>query len=236
MTRWMAVMVIGAGMLVAASGASLGQNAGANQGGGAGGGGPQLTPEQQEQVQALQSVRDQAIQNMQNQGIDPQQMGNQIRQQMQNGTFDPGSFIQQLQQQGIINQGMLQQVQGAAQSLTLSTVRQALASPDDEWAILQPKLQRLLSARADADQNVTINVAVRFISGSNQDTPAQAAMKDLQAEFDNPQGTTARLAEKLLVWRQLHARAKAELQAAIDDLTGLLTLRQEAILVNIGLL
>ncbi len=238
--RMLAATLITAAALCAGQMALRAQDAGPNQGaqdqGGGGGGGPQLTPAQQEQVQALQNMRDQVIQNMQNAGVDPQALRDQVRQQMQNGTFDPQALGQQLMNQGIISPDLINQARGTVQTLSLSIIRQSLASPDDEWAILQPKLQRVLNARADYDRNSGNAGALRFVTGQNQQTDSTRAMDALNQELDDPQSPPGRLAEKLQVWRDAHANAKKELDFSVEDLRGLLTLRQEAILTNIGLL
>src|SRR6185312_15920327 len=46
-------------------------------------------PAQDQMIQDMRDAAAQAQQNMQQQGIDPQQFGQQLMQQMQNGTLDP---------------------------------------------------------------------------------------------------------------------------------------------------
>lgn len=62
------------------------------------------------------------------------------------------------------------------------------------------------------------------------------AQRDLRAVLESADSSEADIAKKLAVYRKLRERARADLEAAQKDMKSLLTERQEAVLVNAGLL
>ena len=198
-------------------------------------------PAQDAMIQQMQEMAAQARQNMEQQGIDPQQFGQQLMQQFQSGTLDPQALQQQLIDNGIISEQLMTRMQSTAQQLALNAIRRQLASTDEEWNILLPKMQRLVAAIADVGQlgptNMTTTASLRLMLGGQANaTPVTTAMKTLQETLEDPNSTTEQINRKLTDWRTLHEAAKVELSNSREDLRILLTLRQEAILLTMGVL
>jgi len=188
----------------------------------------------------IQQLRD----NMNNAGVTPRDLIQQAGQQMQNGTFDPQAFGQQLQQQGIINQGMLDQLnqmrnqaQNFNQQRQMTTLQQQLNASDEEWGVLGPRIQRILDLTNDLGQ-ANGNVAVRAGVGAAQASagPVAKALAELKAALQDENAAEAEVTAKLTAYRGVRQRALAELSSARQDLLGVVTLRQEAILLNLTIL
>jgi Spy/CpxP family protein refolding chaperone len=107
-----------------------------------------------------------------------------------------------------------------------------LKATDDEWKILQPKIEKVFNAQRDASGGF-----FGFRRGgdnNNQDeptTPVAKALRDLRQALDNDKASADELASKLKALREAKEKAKVEVQAAQKDLKEVLTQRQEAVLV-----
>src|SRR5947207_8954773 len=99
---------------------------------------------------AAQQMRMTIFQNMAAKGIDPQEFFGQIRQQIQDGTFDPAELQQSMIDKGIIDKQMATQMQATMQSAAMNRIKQQLNASDAEWKVLQPKVQKVLLALAAA--------------------------------------------------------------------------------------
>jgi|SRR5665213_1201162 len=123
----------------------------------------------------------------------------------------------------------------------LARLKDALESPDVEFKILQPKLLRVMVLTYQ--QSIGFSGISRPPRGLNgpvatvlPPSEVQKARMDLQDALDNKDVTTGEIVEKLKVVRSARLRARGELQSAQSDLRDFLTLRQEAVLVGMGLL
>jgi len=146
--------------------------------------------------------------------------------------------------------------------------KDALGATDDEWKVLQPKLEKVMSAQRDARSG-----GMGFPGGfggrggpgggpggapgggpggqggpggggqggnrgadtANQ-TPVAKATADLRTTIDNKSASSEEIGKKLTALREAREKAKADLVAAQKDLKELLTQRQEATLVMMGML
>ena len=233
------VLVMSVALLASRAGAQ-GFGGGAGGGGGFGGGGGQISEEQAQLFQEMQGNFQQIMENMQAKGIDPQEVGQQMFQQIQDGTFDPDEFQQSLIDKGVLDQAMVNRMQGTTQKLMLSGIRQQLGSTDDEWKVLLPKMQRLVAAMSEVGQmggglQSGANGMMRLMGGRSNG-PTAKAWKELRAAMAEKQILDAQLAIKLRAWRDAHEQAKKDLVTAQEELRNVLTLRQEAILVGYGIL
>jgi hypothetical protein len=210
----------------------------------------QVDPNQNPVGNILQQLQD----NMNNAGVTPQDIVQTARQQMQDGTFDPQSFTQQLQNAGIINQGMLDQIgqarnqfQQRGQQQQMASLQVLLNSPDDEWAILSVKIQRVMELNADLGQvssPMTQQRNVRLVGGQGQGaqgqqqglTPFGKALADLQNLLRDPNSSESEVAAKLALYREARHHVESDLNSARADLLAVVTLRQEAILLNMDVL
>ena len=71
---------------------------------------------------------------------------------------------------------------------------------------------------------------------SAQQSPVEVKAKELQASVDNKSAAADELKLKLAALREARAQAKADMLAAQEELRELLTVRQESILVMMGVL
>jgi hypothetical protein len=155
---------------------------------------------------------------------------------------------------------MVQQFIDRIQQRMLDNVQNQLGSSDDEFAALKPFVQKVLTQQM-VTQTARANVMMRmFAAGQGagnaaggpagggprfnigsmlnggQPSALQTAVEDLQAAIDNPDTPIGVYESKLAEYRDAKAKADADMAAAQDALRNLLTQRQEAILVTMGLL
>jgi hypothetical protein len=192
-----------------------------------------ITPEQME---AMMTLGQQMLQNAQALGLNDATLSAEFEREMANGT-DPGELYQRLLvDRGLISPEQLNQVFGIMGNVAIATVRKQLASSDEEWAIVEIKLKRVVVAMADADPDGFGRLTGRLLGGMKAQSPMEKARRDLREAVANPNTAEQRFHIILDTWHREHAKAKAELATAREDLTRILTLRQEAILLNIGVL
>jgi len=233
--------------------------------GGAGPGGFQIDPAMAQQFQQMQEMGQSVMQNMQNSGVDPQQFfQEQFQNQIQNGNFDPTAIQQSLVDKGFMTQDQMDQAQNFMTNLQqnlqnqgfggfqqgpnqtnflLNSIRQQLnVAGDDEWGVLAPKIQRVLVDIQDVRQNnpngVSNGIVPRILPPNDQspETPLAKSWRELLEVSQDPQQQDDTIRAKLAAWRQLHASAQSGLNTAQVDLTQFVTLRQEAVLVVMGIL
>jgi hypothetical protein len=170
-------------------------------------------------------------------GVDPAQAQRMFQQFMQNGTVDP-----QLQQ-------LVQQFMSQAQQRAVDTIHEQFRCTDEEWEALEPQVQRLLKAQ--------INTAVsgggmfggmmgmmgnRGGLGSisalfpDQSKELQQAQRELQAALANPEVSAKEVMDKLDAFRAARKQVADALREVQTDLKKQLNMRQEAVLVSLGLM
>ncbi len=199
------------------------------------------TPEQQQIMQQMQDLRMKILDNMQKQGVDPMQFFQQMMSQMQDGTFDINELNQQLIDKGLIDEESLTKVQDSIQKLTLDGIKRDLAVTDDEWAILVPKIKALVLAQAKVGAGTMGGMAGppginAFMAGQHGNNEVVTALRELRAAVRDKTSTDAILTEKLKAVRDARAKVQADVTAAKKELTDIITMRQEAILVHTGLI
>jgi hypothetical protein len=236
--RILAVLALAASLVVGTPFRAQAQQ----QGGGGGFVMPDLSPEEAAQVEQMQAIGQQIFQNIQDSGIDMQQMMQDMAQQYQNGTFDPEAMQQMLIDKGIITQDMMNSMQSSARKLGLASVRRQMNCTDEEWAIIETKIARVIAALGDTNLNKQSGganmggVGSRMLSAPAQNTVAAKAFRDLKAVLREPNSSDTMIITRLQAWRDAYAKAQVELAAAQEDLVKILTLRQEAVLITIGVL
>ena len=196
----------------------------------------QLSPEEQALVDQMQAMRDEVFQNMMNRGMDPQELINQYAEQWQNGTLDPQALMQNLVEQGLTTQDRIAGLTGSARNAALSNIRRELGSSDEEWGVISPKLQRVVAAISDAEQSTLGRLSGRILTGAQGNSPMDNARRQLKEAVEDPNVSVERLTIVLNNWRANLERAKIELADARSDLLRIVTLRQEAILLGMGVL
>jgi len=133
----------------------------------------------------------------------------------------------------------------------MDTLKDKLGATDDEFAAIQPKLEKVMDLQREVNGS-----GMRSLFGGGRRsrgggdggaTPAaststatpsavQAASTDLQTTLDNKDAKPEDIKAKLDAFRDAKTKAKDDLTAAQKDLESVLTQRQEAMLVMMGLL
>jgi hypothetical protein len=139
--------------------------------------------------------------------------------------FDPAQFRQRMMQR----------------------LQTALGASDDEFAVLEPKIDAVVQLRMDVNGGgFGRGMGGRRPGGQDggggappstqPSTPVQAAIQDLRTTLDDDSATPDQIKSKLDTLRQARAQEKTDLSKSEDDLRSLLTQRQEAQLVLFGIL
>ena len=123
----------------------------------------------------------------------------------------------------------------------LDDAKKQLGASDEEWKVIGPKIQKVISARRilTADAPTANPFGPQFgppgfdSPGTNIITQAQA---ELQAVLKDPKHTKKEVEEKVAAVRKARQKARAELEAAHKDLLQMVTSSQEAVLVGLGYL
>jgi hypothetical protein len=194
---------------------------------------------QQAVMQQVRQTFQTIVQNMIAKGIDPRQ----FFQQLQSGA-DPSDIAKQMVDQGLIDQRSLTDLQASVQKLTTGQIRGQLGATDDEWVVLDPMIRKVMTAQA------VVQRARGGMGGGGMgglmggfmavQTPTGAdltrATKTLRAALDAKNVSSEEVNVALATLRNVRSRAAAELVNAQKDLTSAVTVRQEAVLVRLGLL
>lgn len=115
-------------------------------------------------------------------------------------------------------------------------LKEELGATDEEMKVLQPKLEKLNMARRDSGGGFG---GFRGRGGDNDNetlSPAQQASRDLRTTLENKNASAEEIAAKLKAVREARAKAREAVATAQKELKEVLTQRQEAVLVNMGVL
>jgi hypothetical protein len=125
-------------------------------------------------------------------------------------------------------------------------IKEALSPTDDEWKALQPAVEKVVAAGFDeragmrgprrnrpADDN---GANAQPAQPAQPTSDVQAKAQELQTVLDNKDAKPEDIKAKLTALRAARAKAHDALLAARKELTELLTQRQEALLVEMGVL
>ena len=125
-------------------------------------------------------------------------------------------------------------------------LKEELGASDDEWKALQPKIEKVMELERDANggRRGMFGRGRRGGPGGDQATPTptppsspvQEKAQALQKVLDNKDAKPEEVKSALQAYRAARADAKQQLAKAQDDLRGLLTARQESVLVMFGML
>jgi hypothetical protein len=122
----------------------------------------------------------------------------------------------------------------------MDRMKEVLGASDDEWQAIGPKLEKVMQLQRDANGGGGMRMLFRRNQGGDQQqqqpqTPVQQKAKELE---DAIQGNApaADIKAKMQALREARAAARQELTKAQDDLKGLLTQKQEATLLMMGML
>ena len=127
-------------------------------------------------------------------------------------------------------------------------VKEQLGASDEEWQVLQPKVEKIMNAQRDARGGFGFGGMGRrggggFGGGGGGDRSAdqpqsnvEKARNDLRNTLQNKDAAANEIADKLKALREAREKAQQDLQSAQKELKDVLTPRQEAVLVSMGIL
>lgn len=137
-------------------------------------------------------------------------------------------------------------------------MKEQLGLSDDEWKALQPKIEQVQQLRRDASARAFFfgpgggpggpgGPPPGFGGGpggpgrggpdaDRPPSPVQQKLNDLRETLDNKDAKPDDIKAKLAAFRDARDKARADLAKAQEDLRGLLTTRQESVLVIMGTL
>ena len=125
-------------------------------------------------------------------------------------------------------------------------MQQALGSPDDEWTVLAPKVQRVLDAQTQLTAVGNMNTRGGGYGGGGRGAGGvaptggvatiQSTLADLNAILQDPSQGDDAVKARMQAYRDAVKAAQTALKNAQIDLVNFVTLRQEAILINLGYL
>jgi len=121
-------------------------------------------------------------------------------------------------------------------------MKEQLGVSDDEWKVIQPKLEKVQQAQRDARGGGFGGMmggrrGGRGGFGGNQpETPVAKAAQDLRQTLENKDAKSDDILAKLKAYRAARDEARENLAKAQKDLREVLTQRQEAQLVLMGTL
>lgn len=120
---------------------------------------------------------------------------------------------------------------GVATQLDLAQIPAFLGVSPEEWKVLAPRIERIQALQHAVEGKSTNNNTAA--GGRPQPASIQLTFKELQDGFFNQ---SPNLVHQLAAFRAEKAKVTSELAAARTELTGLLTARQETLLVILKIL
>lgn len=128
-------------------------------------------------------------------------------------------------------------------------MRDMVGATPEEWTVLQPRIEKVQTLQREQTTSSFRGYAL-LMGGSDRsrsrtprsgDPNAQPSLleqktKDLQTSVENKETSPEELKMRLAAIRDAKARAKADLARNQEELRQLLTVRQEAVLVMLGVL
>lgn len=125
----------------------------------------------------------------------------------------------------------------------MDRIKEQLGASDEDWKTLQPKIEKITTLQRDSRGFGGGFGRNRGGAGGGADNaPAQPLsdvaqkVKDLQTALDNKDTKPEVIKEKLAALRDARTKSAEEIKKARAELTELLTVRQEAVLVENGIL
>lgn len=140
---------------------------------------------------------------------------------------------------------------GGMQQRMMEMMKTRLGASDDEWKIIEPRLTKVMELQRTAGNMGGMmrgmggmfgrggrrpDVAGRQEAQAAETDPVQKASDSLQETLDKTDASADEIKAKLQAFRDAREKAQQELAKARQDLRDVLTLRQEAQLVLMGML
>ncbi|GIW76864.1 MAG: hypothetical protein KatS3mg104_1927 [Phycisphaerae bacterium] len=134
---------------------------------------------------------------------------------------------------------------GQWQQRMMERLKEELNAPDDEWGVIQPKLEKVMVAQREARAGTIFGGGRRGPGGPGggpgpdrprDDSPVAMAARELRTVLENPNASGEEIDRKLNAYRDARTKANEKLEDARKELREVLTARQEAALVMAGIL
>lgn len=127
------------------------------------------------------------------------------------------------------------------QERMVERMKETLEASDEEWKILKPRVEKVLTLSREARGMAGMaGFARRFRPQAGESAREQTQVEKCQEEvrkvLENKEAKPEEIKQKLTALRKAKEKAKQELAKAQQKLREVLTLRQEARLVLMGLL
>jgi hypothetical protein len=147
---------------------------------------------------------------------------NNGQQRGQRGNFDPAAMRERM----------------------MNGIKERLGATDEEWKVLQPKIEKVMTAQRDGRGGGFTGGRGGRDRGGNNNTNAAAgeqsavakASADLRAALEDKSMSAEEITRRLTVYREAREKSRADRAAAQKELKDVLSARQEAVLVSSGLL
>jgi hypothetical protein len=132
----------------------------------------------------------------------------------------------------------------------MDNIKEQLGASDDEWKVLQPKVEKVMDAQRDARSGgFGFGFGTRGRGGppgggdnnssrtrTTSDSPVARAQQELQKTLENKDASPDDIKSKLAALRDARTQAHENLTKSQAELKDLLTQRQEATMVMMGML
>lgn len=132
----------------------------------------------------------------------------------------------------------------------MNNIKERLGATDDEWKVISPKVEKVMTAQRDARGGG--GGFGGFGGGGRRGgggggggggaadqqptTETGKASADLRTALENKDTPADDIAKKLAAYREARDKGRAQLQASQKELKEILTQRQEAVMVSMGML
>ncbi len=117
----------------------------------------------------------------------------------------------------------------------MDRLKEQLAAKDDEWKVIQPLLEKVMTAQRDSRGGFFGGGGRRgggnAAAATTPETPVAKAAADLRTTLENKDAKAEDILAKLKALREARAKAREELTKAQEELKKVLTQFQEATLV-----
>ena len=134
----------------------------------------------------------------------------------------------------------IQKIIGEVRKQVQVRLKDALGATDEEWQVLGPKIEKvqdlMLQNGSPGTAMARLGVRGANAGGGTEQTEIQKKMKALQEILKDKDASPESIRTALKDYRDAKAKAKAEIDKARAELKELVTVKQEAQLVIMGLL
>lgn len=117
----------------------------------------------------------------------------------------------------------------------MQNLREQMQASEEEWTVLAPKIEKVQTIQRESRGMGGWGRGGRGGDQQEPTTEVGRASRDLRTVLQNENASGEEITKALTAYRAAREKANAELAAAREDLKAVLTPRQEAILVMMGM-